>query len=462
MGSVRVALDIEMKSFHPHDLSAGAARRFANEITPGLLKFTDDYVLSGVLAESFRMEGEQANLTIAPGRELHNGRPIDAELVAANIRRLSSPATGGYQSREFDVVRDVRCSGKHGLRISLRRRQASFLHLLANHVGITDPLEMDNASLPIGAGPFAMVEWLPGRGMKLERVHSSAARVGQVDLLFQSDARQRTNWLLEGKCDAVWMPDLSRVEELESLGFNITVVPGQGPTHIAFNMRSALWSMRSVRSAVAHAIDRRELVDKLFGGYGRASWTPYASGNPWYVDLPEPKYDPDFARWLLRRDGIPTIKETLYVDGPSGARAASHLSDQLRGIGIELQPRPMPSTEWWPDFYMSGQWSIAIQSWFAMPDPDHLLGRRYHSAGVFNSGGFRSARIDSLLERGAQEGDFARRHGIYAQVQAAILEDLPSLYLYHSPMATASRAEVAGVVPTVQAELPLSRIHLAS
>jgi peptide/nickel transport system substrate-binding protein len=217
---------------------------------------------------------------------------------------------------------------------------------------------------------------------------------------------------------------------------------------------------RRVRQAVAHAIDRRRLVDGLFAGLGTASSTPFPPGSPWHAECSPPAHDPDQARSLLARAGVVRLRVTLPVNGAAGLRIARLLAEDLAGVGIELEPVAHPNPVWWPGVYTRGDWLMILQTWTPMPDPDQVLRRRYHSRGVFNIGRYASAAVDRLLDEGRRTADFERRRAIYRRVQETLVEDLPTIYLFHEPAITAWTRSVRGYRPHPNWEMPLDGVWL--
>jgi peptide/nickel transport system substrate-binding protein len=64
---------------------------------------------------------------------------------------------------------------------------------------------------------------------------------------------------------------------------------------------------------------------------------------------------------------------------------------------------------------------------------------------VRNESYYNNARLDSLLNRAATEGDFFRRKEYYREIQEILIEDVPVLYLMYTPEIVAHRNRVKGV-----------------
>jgi peptide/nickel transport system substrate-binding protein len=266
---------------------------------------------------------------------------------------------------------------------------------------------------------------------------------------FTPEAGRRTDQLLDGVTQLICGPDLTRLEALRRAGLVVDVAAGHGPSHLAFNCAAAPFSDRRARLAVAHAVNRPALLQRLFGGLGTPSCTPFAPGSPWYVPLAAPPHDPERARWLLGQAGLGRQRTRLVlpVNGPGGAIVGAAIAQDLAAVGIDLDVKPYPNPLWWPGVYTGGGWHIIFQTWTPMPDADQVLWRRYHSHGRFNAGHYVSARMDEHLREGRVQLDSARRAAAYAAAQQVLLDDVPSVYLFHEPAVDAWSPHVHGYRP---------------
>lgn len=452
-----VGVDIEMNSLDPHNLVAGAARRVAPNICPGLLCVDRDLRIAPSLAESWetRDDGQQVTLRMVPGVTFHTGRELVAQSVVENFERILSPDSPSYQRSDYHVVERVEALDSRTVRFTLRESFAPFLGLLANSTGMTDVNALasrDARTQPIGAGPYELVRWVPGEHLELRAVpdyhRTGVPRTELVQWRFTADAGQRTDHLLDDTTQLICAPELTRLDTLRRAGFVVGVVAGHGPSHLTFNCATPPFSDRRARLAMAHAVNRPALLERLFGGLGTASCTPFAPGNAFYVDLAAPVHDPERARWLLRKAGLgERTRLALPVNGPSGAIIGAAIAEDLAIVGIDLDVKPYANPLWWPGIYTGGDWQIIFQTWTPMPDPDQVLWRRYHSRGVFNSGQYVSARMDQHLSEGRAQLDPARRRAAYAAAQQLILHDVPSVYLFHEPAVDAWSPRVRGYCP---------------
>ena len=98
-----------------------------------------------------------------------------------------------------------------------------------------------------------------------------------------------------------------------------------------------------VRLALKYAIDRQEIVDKVFLGHATAgNDNPIAPSIKYAID-PEPKhvYDPEKAKSYLKKAGLSSLKVDLSVADAAftGAVDAAVLYQQQRGQGRHRHQR---------------------------------------------------------------------------------------------------------------------------
>lgn len=457
-----VLVDIEMHTLDPHNLTGGAARRVAGNVTPGLVRLGPGGRIVSALAEEWDVgnEGRTITLRLVPEARFHTGRLVTAEAVRENFDHICAPGSTAFQRNEYAVIASIDTPDRHHIRFHLREPFAPFLGLLANGTGMTDVRALatrDPRTSPVGAGPYQLASWAPGRHLELQAFpeyhRAGLPRVRNVRWRFVPEDGERAHALGRGEAHLSWAPSLAPRDELERQGVTVDVGEGHGPTYIAFNCARPPFSDSRVRLAVAHAVDREGMVRDLFGGAGATSPTPFPPNSVWHAPISAPPYDPDRARSLLAAAGWGGQRHrfTLPVNGPGGAWMAARLGQDLALIGIDLDIVPYANPLWWPGVYMSGDWALLLQTWAPMPDPDHIFGRRYQSRGIFNATHYASSEADVLIERGRHTIDPRDRFEVYRTLQEVLVRDAPTIYLFHEPAVTAWRPGVTGFRPDINA-----------
>ncbi len=153
--------------------------------------------------------------------------------------------------------------------------------------------------------------------------------VDEIILPIIMDQEAQIIALLRG--DIHVLPGLTQPAHIQRLeaepNVDITVSPGYHMFYLGINMRRPPLSDPVVRQALAHVIDREEIILSLFQGYmlPLAEFVPPAS--PFYnPDVDTYPYDPELAKQILDEAG--------YVMGPDGVRIDPNTGERMREMTI--------------------------------------------------------------------------------------------------------------------------------
>ena len=102
----------------------------------------------------------------------------------------------------------------------------------------------------------------------------------------------------------------------------------EGETILATNNKKPPFDKLKVRQAIAHAIDRKAIIDGAMFGFGTPIGSHFAPHNPAYVDLTGTyPLRPGKAKALLDEAGFADgFKATLKLPPPTYARGAARSS----------------------------------------------------------------------------------------------------------------------------------------
>ena len=157
----------------------------------------------------------------------------------------------------------------------------------------------------------------------------------------------------------------------------------------------------------------RELIKKaLFRGYGTvANDQPMPPWHPYFnADLPQRAYDPEQARFLLKRAGLLGVRLPVYAS--PAAEGSVDMASMLQEAAGEHRPAPrgqprarrrllvQPLDE-------ASRWASATT--IRAPRADMLFTQLFRSDAQWNESGWKNERFDQLLLLARGEADEARR-----------------------------------------------------
>ncbi len=221
--------------------------------------------------------------------------------------------------------------------------------------------------------------------------------------------------------------DMETVKGLSGVATSIN--PSIGFQTMYFN--TLTFTDKRVRQAIAHAINRPQIVSQLLKGNGEVIDGPFSSVNP-YLDkgLTPIAYDPEKAKSLLAASGWDTSKEINFVI-PTGnsvrEASADIIMENLKAIGLNVKGSKydFPTA-----FSMAGKhnYDLVLIGLTLTMDPD--VTSVYGPGATYNFTSWKTDRNSELLAKGKQTVGQAARTPIYKELQAIWQDELPVLTLY--------------------------------
>src|SRR5206468_12569781 len=133
---------------------------------------------------------------------------------------------------------------------------------------------------------------------------------------------------------------LSDYEKVKNMS-NVRTISGRPISYQALFFNTKTIPDAKVRQAIAHAINRKLLVDNLLKGEGEIDDTSYLSGNPYLNKNLKPyDYNAELAQQLLQEAGW-DVNKTLTLVVPSDNKAREQSADiiveNLKAVGVKAQ-----------------------------------------------------------------------------------------------------------------------------
>ncbi|WP_413336382.1 TIGR04028 family ABC transporter substrate-binding protein [Brevibacterium sp. GP-SGM9] len=299
--------------------------------------------------------------------------------------------------------------------------------------------------------------------------HQGRAHLDGIDYLVNNEYSVRIGAVLSGQADGVrdvQAPDEPRVTEQ---GLRLYAKATNGINNsINFRFRHALLDDIAVRQALIAAIDRQEIVDKLFTPNYPLATGLLAKGAMGYKDQSGSwTYDPttadrllDEAGWGERngqgyrvRDGqVLALTVNIALPQPRSNEVQTLIQQQLRRVGVRLSINPGDQSKQTLDALDLDTVQI-YHSMVARADYDNLRSN-YSSVNrdVFLNGANREdaandsidPKVDELLDALAAEPVTEKRQIAAEKVQDYLVENAYVLPFFEEPQVFAFRRRVHG------------------
>ncbi|TCO71994.1 ABC transporter substrate-binding protein [Rhodovulum euryhalinum] len=447
---ITIGMVLEPPNLDPTSGAAAAIDEvvYAN-VFEGLTRFAPDGSVVPGLAQRWEANTEATVYTfhLRDGVTFHDGTAMDAEDVRFSLDRARAEDSTNAQKALFSGIERVEVVDPLTVRVTLKAPDGSFPFNMAwGDAVIVAPESVDKAATaPVGTGPFRFDRWVQGDRVEIARNDAywgAAPALDKATFKFISDPSAAFAAMMAGDVDA--FPNFPAPETLAQFEadprFTVIVGSTEGETILAMNNRAAPLDDMRVRAAIAHAIDRQDIIDGAMFGYGTPIGTHFAPHNPDYVDLTGlSAHDPDRARTLLAEAGQTALKLRLALPPPAYARRGGEIvAAQLRAVGIETEITNLEWAQWLEQVFKGRDFDLTIVSHTEPMDINIYARPDYYF-------GYGKPEFVALMERLTGTTDPAARSEILKAAQRMIAEDHVNGYLFQLAKTGVANARIDGL-----------------
>ncbi|WP_137153278.1 ABC transporter substrate-binding protein [Devosia sp. FKR38] len=447
---VRIGVALEPPMLDP---TAGAAEAIDivvyQNIFEGLTRIDQNGAVQPGLAESWTISDDGLTYTfkLHDGVTFHDGTTFDADDVKFTFDRILGENSVNAHKEFYTPIKSITVVDPLTVTMTLDHVIGRFLFDLGRgDAVIVAPESADNnANEPIGTGPFAFVQWDKGSRVVLEAYGpywGEPVHLTKATYVFISDTATVTNALLAGDIDGTNNFAAEALAVFEgNPQFKVLVGTTEGETILATNNRKAPFDNLKVRQAMAHAIDRKAIIDGATYGYGVPIGAPFAPHNPYYVDLTNTyPFDIAAAKALLTEAGYPDgFAATLKLPPVAYARLSGQIiASQFAAIGIKLSLVNVEWAQWLEDVYTNKDFDLTIVSHVEPFDIGNYANPDYYF-------GYDNKQFQALIETLNGTTDEAKRKELAIEAQTILANDAVNGYLFELAQTGVWNAKLTGM-----------------
>jgi len=382
--------------------------------------------------------------------------------VLFGFQTITNPKTPTAYAGDFLEVEEATAPDPYTFKVRYKRPFAPALSSWGNLVVLPkhllegkDITQSPLARNPVGLGPYKLKEWKTQERIELVAnpdYFEGRPCLDRYLMRIIPDAATTFMELKAGGVDWTGLSPLQFDRQTNSPYFKDNFKKYSylsfAYTYLGFNLENPLFADKRVRQAIAHAIDKDELVRGVLLGHGVAATGPYKP-DAWFYNPNVKRYDfnPQKAEAMLKEAGwVRSEKDGwLYKDGRRFAftvlinqgnslreKTAQIIQYRLKQVGIDMQIRSVEWTALINDFIDKRRFEAVIMGWTTGQDPD--IYDIWHSSKTgkkeLNFIGYKNEEVDRLLVEGRMTFDKAKRKAIYDRIQEILAEDQPYVFLY--------------------------------
>lgn len=475
-GTVVVAISTDPGGLNPAVTTQGGVHTICGSIFSGLVGHDFDLNAVPDLATSWDVspDGRIYKFHLATDARFHDGVPVTSNDVKFTFEEMLLKYHSRARASIGGNLKQITTPDEYTVIFEFREPYAAFLQLVdvtnapvlpAHIYENTDPLTNPANVKPVGSGAFRFEEWMKGDHISLIRnedyFKAGKPYLDKVVYKVTPSAATAAIAFENGEVDYFLNPSALDYERLEKLDEVVVTDKGREgfatvETLVLNNSRGPLADVR-VRRALAHAIDKNYIVEKIAFGKGKPATGPISSLLKWAHNPNVQVYTKDLelagrlldeAGFLRGSDGVRFHLAAVYA--ASYAKIIEAVGDHFREIGVILDLNQMEFSAAVDTVYIKKDFDVAFASFENGPDPDIGVKRTLVSGNIgpipFSNGAlYRNARVDELFSLAAAEIDKKRRAELYFEAQQIAVSEVPYLWVYEPLSGTAYDARLGGM-----------------
>jgi peptide/nickel transport system substrate-binding protein len=406
------------------------------------------------LAQSWEIskEGKQIDFKLRPGVKFHNGDDFTAEDVKFTFDRVMAPtSTHAYRRGFLDAIERIEVVNPHSARFVLKAPWLAFFtgaryaltpivpkayYDKAGHKGFQEK--------PIGTGPFTLAGLKAGEWTKYEaneKYWGGAPKIKTATQRLVGEPFTRYAMLERGEVDIVaglTGPLLEKIRANPAVKVHSSRY--SGTSGILFNKDLFPEAAdRRVRLAVAHAINRKDIAEKIQGGVCQPATGMFTPGTFGFLDgLPQIPYDPAKAKALLAEAGIKpgykityTLQTQSFAAMPNAPQVLEAVAGNLDAVGFAVERRNVDNAAWLA-MMRGGKPPAVFYSPISSPDDGgEVINSYFVSFSGWTAKSIKVPEYDEIFSAQLKASNLEERRKIlqrFAKLESENLESAPLLW----------------------------------
>jgi ABC-type transport system substrate-binding protein len=458
----------------------GNSFMICDNVFEALVEYKDESTeLDPLLATSWEVSPDGLTYTfkLRHGVKFHDGTPFNADAVVFSLgRQMKEPKVKffgkGWEipkqdrppeywvSMEMDnTIDSVEAVDEHTVVFKLKRVEAPFLaNLGMDFADIISPAAFmkDPGGFvrnPVGTGPYKFASWVKDDRIILEafKDYWDKAQGPYMDRVIFRAIPENAVRFLELKAGNIHICQFPNAADIpmakKDPNLWVPSQPGMNIGYLGFNLKKEPWkSNKNLRKAIAHAINRKAIVDNIYQGMGEVAKNCIPPTMWGYNhDVPGYDYNVEKAKKYLADAGYPEGKGLPEITlwsmpvarpyNPEGLKVGVAMIGDLGKIGISAR---IVSYDW--GTYLKRQrqqpddMDLFQLGWTGdNGDPDNFFAVLFDGlASEAVRTQWHSEEYHKLMLDGKQTIDPAKRAEIYKRAQALMFEEVPVIPIAHS------------------------------
>lgn len=467
--TVGIAQDLD-DSLDPHQTVAAGTREVLFNIFEGLVKPNSDGEMIPAVAEKYELseDGTTYTFTLRDGVKFHNGQTVTAEDVVYSINRCAAVPEGQEKPlvAAFSAVRSVEALDEKTVTVTIAQRDLEFISYMT--AAIIPAGYADQATAPVGTGPFRFVSRTPQENFIMERFEDYWGTPAWLDKVTYKICENADALVMNLNGSSIDLCAHLTSAQAAQLNSNFKVLEGTMNLvqAIYLNNQAKPFDNQLVRQALCYAIDRQGIMDMVADGHGTAVGSSiYPAFTKYFLPELVDKYphSVEKAKELLAQAGYPNGFD-MTISVPNNYQphmdTAEVVAEQLREAGIRVTIQPVEWSTWLDTIYNGRQFQATVVGVDAANMTARAMLERFTSDYAKNFINYSNPAYDALFQQAINATDEATQTDLYKQMETMLADTAANVYIQDLSDLVAMRQDLGGLKFYPIYVLDLSTVYL--
>ncbi len=397
------------------------------------------------LAESWEAIDDQTYVfKLRQGVLFHDGKEMTVDDVIYSYNTHREPPPPGQSFSFYPKIESLEALDPYTLQINLTQPDPSLIGFTtwtrySNIMPVDMIQDINSLAEAIGTGAYKLTDFASDSYATLVKNEDywdpNVGFIDEIELAFLPDEPARLAALRSGNIDgATFSPDT-----VMSLGDDegLTVLSGLQANHREIQVTTKgdpkPWHDIRVRQAVTHAINRQDIIDKVYGGEAEVAGVIPTGYGEWPIPVDQLrdnylKFDLELARQLMEEAGYAdgfSVELQSIATPRDYTQAAEVVREHLKEINIDVTVQPLEFGTF-AENNGAGDYEWQLTGRGFRGDPSGYVNEFNPASAIFPNWfgeNWENPELTQLLNDGLSTADIAKRKEIYTRAQEILLEE---------------------------------------
>ncbi len=417
-----------------------------------LTQFRNSIVAESELAEEFSANDAVTEWSFKLRKDVrfHDGSKMTADDVVWTMNRHHGENSKSVAKTLVADVTEWKKVDSHTVKAIMSSPNADLPAILATHHFKILKKDTKDFQNPTGTGPFKLKEFKPGvRSIHVRNEHywRDGPNLDEVQIFAITDAVARTNAVLAGSIELMQALDPKSMKQVgKKAGVRVLSLASGSYIGICNLLNTSPGNNPDFVKAMKLLPQREKMVKRILkkqGTVGNDHPINEAYGPDFCSELPIRAYDPDKAKFHLKKSGITTAELHVAEVAPGVTDMCLMVQRDAQKIGLDLKIKKVPNDGYWGAVWLKAPMNVV--TWNMRPTANVMLSLAFAPDAPWNDTYWKDEKFGRLLKEVRAVKDAKKRHEMYCEMERLASEGSGMVIPMHRNFVDAASDKIQGI-----------------